>query len=244
MRDHNGTYAPVAQLDRVSGYEPGGQRFESSPVRFLQFEILMQIKKIISSPLKNNTYVLIKEKKALAIDPTFESIEKILHFLNEEKVSLEAILLTHSHFDHISGVAKLKRETKAKIYVHRLDSENLEKPGSDKIPLFEKIEGAIPDVHLNDGDIIYFEKAPIKVLHTPGHTRGSVCYYLENEKMLFSGDTLFAGTYGYVRSEESKKQILASLKKLSKLPKDTKVYPGHGSATTIEQESWLEEDLF
>lgn len=207
----------------------------------------MQIKKIISSALGNNTWLLSKDGKALVIDPTTESVKKILVFLQEHKLQLESILITHSHFDHISGVAKLKKETDAKIYIHKLDSENLINPGSDRLPLFEKIERATPDIYLEDGDKIFFQSIEIQVIHTPGHTLGSICYYLKKEKILFSGDTLFAGTYGNVSFPTSKKELMwVSLKKLSNLPKDTKVYPGHGRETTIEKESWMDraEDLF
>ncbi len=193
-------------------------------------------------PLGTNAFIFGCEetKQCAVIDPGVGSAAVLLRFLRDKDLFLEKILLTHSHWDHIAGVAELKRETKAVIYLHPLDNRNLERPGSDKIPLFVPVEGAYADHPLQDEQILYVGHLQVHVIHTPGHSPGSVCFYLPEQKLLFSGDTLFRGTIGNLElptaSEES---MWPSLKKLAALPPDTRVFPGHGKDTTIGQESWL-----
>ncbi len=179
-------------------------------------------------------------KRCAVIDPGVGSAKVLLDVLRDKKLLLEKILLTHSHWDHIAGVAELKRETGAAVYLHPLDAQNLEYPGSDKIPLFVPVEGAHADELLQDGQILDVGHIKVHVIHTPGHSPGGVCFYLPGQKLLFSGDTLFRGTIGNLQlptaSEES---MWPSLKKLAALPPDTRVFPGHGKETTIGQESWL-----
>ena len=202
----------------------------------------MLLKIFIVGSLGTNTILIVCEetKKAAIVDPAFGALEKVLPFIEQNNIKLEDILLTHSHWDHIGDVKKIKEKTKAKIYVHKLDSENLTHPLSYKIPAFEKIEGVDADTLLSDGDKIKIGNIEIKVIHTPGHTPGSVCYYIEKEKVLLSGDTLFSGGMGNISSPISKPDLMwGSLKKLSKLPSSTKVYPGHGVPTSIGEEKWL-----
>lgn len=204
--------------------------------------ICMILKNFVVGPLENNTYLIYCDstKRGVLIDPAFGSYEKVIPFLEKEKIQLEAILLTHSHWDHIGNVKKIKDKTGAKLYIHKADSKNLNNPGTDKIPSFEKIEGVKEDSFLKDGDKIKVGNIEIEVIHTPGHTPGSVCYYIEKENILISGDTLFAGSMGNINSPTAVADFMwDSLKRLSKLPPKTKVYPGHGPSTTIGKESWL-----
>lgn len=232
-------YAPVAQLDRVPGYEPGGQRFESSPVQ----PIFMNIKIFVSGPLSNNTYLITceKTKKSAVIDPAFGSFELLKKFVEENGLKLEKIFLTHSHFDHIADCAKVKDYFKAKVYIHKADSENLKHPSTYGL-ISEKIEGVIPDIFIEDKDEILIGEIRVEVISTSGHSAGSVCYYVPKEKALFSGDTLFKGTYGKISLPTSRPELmLSSLKKLAVLPPQTIVYPGHGRSTTIADEKWLKD---
>ena len=202
----------------------------------------MEIKKFVSGLLETNSYLIIdeKNKKAALIDPAKGSKDKILSFLEKNDLSLEAILITHSHFDHIGDVRSLQEKTKACVYIHKEDEKNLEKPGADGIAPFEEIEGAKADKNVKENDLIEIGDLKIEVIHTPGHTPGGVCYYLEKEKILFSGDTLFSGTIGNLSFPTcSEKDMWISLKKLSSLPVDTIVYPGHGEKTSIGKEKWL-----
>jgi hydroxyacylglutathione hydrolase len=150
------------------------------------------------------------------------------------------ILLTHSHWDHTAEVSLLKEQLQVPIYIHKEDVKNLEEPGSDRLPLLYPIRAVKPDDYLYDGQILMVGELAIEVIHTPGHTPGGVCFYLKQQKALFSGDTLFKGTIGNLSFPTARPKLMwASLERLAKLPKDTKVYPGHGPATTIGAEEWL-----
>ena len=193
-------------------------------------------------PFQTNAILLgcSKTKRAALIDPGVGSAALLLEALQKKDLFLEKILLTHSHWDHIAGVAQLKRETGAEVYVHSADAKNLESPGSDHIPLFVAIEPASADHLLHGGEILELGELKIHVIHTPGHSPGGVCFYLPEQKVLFSGDTLFYGTIGNLSLPTgSAEEMWPSLQKLSALPSDTRVIPGHGKETQIGRESWL-----
>lgn len=153
---------------------------------------------------------------------------------------MEAILITHSHWDHIADAKKLNSFFGSPIYVHQKDSFNLCCPGSDGLPLFIHIEGIKPDYDLVDGQILTIGHLQIRVIHTPGHSPGGVCFYLEKEKILLSGDTLFKGAIGNLSFPTANPDAMwSSLKILGQLPEDTHIHPGHGLPTTIGAESQL-----
>jgi glyoxylase-like metal-dependent hydrolase (beta-lactamase superfamily II) len=202
----------------------------------------MILKKFVCGPLENNTYLIACEnkKQALVIDPSFGSAKEILSFLEKNNLKLDKILLTHSHYDHIADVKSLKERLFSSIYVHKLDSKNLIDPGSDEIFSMFQIEKVVPDFYIKENDLIKLGDITFKVIETPGHTPGGVCYLIEKEKILFTGDTLFKGSYGRVDFPTSNKEdMIKSLLKLSKLDSKIIAYPGHGDKTTIKDESWL-----
>jgi glyoxylase-like metal-dependent hydrolase (beta-lactamase superfamily II) len=195
-----------------------------------------------SGPADTNAYLVAceKERKAVVIDVPFESTEPILRKASELSLTIESILLTHSHWDHTAEVGLLKEQLHIPVYVHKEDAGNLEVPGSDKLPLFFPIQGIKPDGFLADGDERMVGQLRIVVIHTPGHTPGGVCFYLPSEKVLLSGDTLFRGTIGNLSFPTARPSLMwSSLKKLAALPPETKVYPGHGGPTTIREEQWI-----
>lgn len=197
-----------------------------------------------SGPLSTNAILLGCEqtKKAACIDPSMGSFDFFQKELKKNDLEPIAILLTHSHWDHIADVAKLKEKYSIPVYVHELDVANLEKPGADGIPLMVPIESAVADHTFKDGDHISIGSLDIQVIHTPGHSKGSVCFYLKKEKILLSGDTIFKRSIGNVSfpfSEPTK--MWESCKILSELPPDTRVIPGHGPETRIGLESWLKD---
>ncbi|MBX9744406.1 MAG: MBL fold metallo-hydrolase [Chlamydiales bacterium] len=199
----------------------------------------MIVRTFCFGPLGTNAILLACKKTRLSavVDPGVGSIETLLKALQEDNLVLDKILLTHSHWDHIAGVNDLKRETKAPVYIHPLDRENLEKPGSDRIPLFFPIQGVQPDYLLQDQEILEIGHLQVEVLHTPGHSPGGVCFYLPKEHLLLSGDTLFRGGIGNLQLPTSSPQDMeCSLEKLAALPGHTRVIPGHGKETTIGQE--------
>lgn len=197
-----------------------------------------------SGPFDTNTILLGCEttKKGAIIDAPPESIEHLLSRIELLDLHVDKILLTHSHLDHIAEAAALKKALQAELFVHEADRANLEHPGVDGIPLLFAIEPAFPDHLLKDGESISVGTLSLSVIHTPGHSPGSVCFYLSNQKLLISGDTLFRGAIGNLHLPTAEpEKMWQSLKKLSKLPYDTKVIPGHGSATTIGAESWISD---
>lgn len=170
----------------------------------------MEIKDLIVGPLLTNCYLLISEKETAVIDPV-AGLKEILKEIGERK--LNYIILTHFHWDHTLGAPKLKEKTGAKILIHK-DEKNFIKFKVDKF--------------LEEGDEIKIGDSSLKVIHTPGHTKGSIC--LMGEKVMFAGDTIFADGIGRTDLPGgSKEEMERSLEKLSKILKPgMKIYPGHG----------------
>ncbi len=165
--------------------------------------------------------------------------ERSIPAVLSENIKLKYILLTHGHFDHILGVDGLKKATDADVVIHKNDEEHLIDPKKSLA------DGNFPepqtpvnaDITVCDGDVLTLGKNEIRVMHTPGHTRGSVCYILENERAIFTGDTLFCMTAGRTDFfDGSEADLNESLKKLVALDGDYKIYPGHSKDTTLERE--------
>ena len=195
----------------------------------------MEIKRIVGGMLFTNTYILFSQREITVIDPGAD-IEKIERELPEKRV--DRVLLTHGHLDHIYFTDKLRNEYGAKVYIHEedrifLSDFALNSPGDFPKGL-EKRE-YVADGTFSDGDIIAVGDTSCEVIHTPGHTPGGVCFYFEREKALFSGDTVFKGTYGRTDfPSASEEVILRSIKKLfSKIP------DGHGLSTVAAAEKPL-----
>ena len=159
---------------------------------------------------------------------------------NVKRLYIEKILLTHSHWDHIVDVAALKAATGAKVFVHAEDAENVRNPGADRLRAMLEVQGVEPDELLSDGQVVEVGQLKLEVLHTPGHSPGCVCFYLAEEKLLLSGDTLFRGAFGTLSVPTAEaERMWPSLKRLAKLPLDTRVIPGHGKETTLGREQWM-----
>jgi glyoxylase-like metal-dependent hydrolase (beta-lactamase superfamily II) len=175
--------------------------------------------------LQTNCYILAQEERCLVIDPGDEA-EKVLAFLEQNGLTLEAILLTHGHFDHVGAVKELAAETDCRVF---LCQEELALPGTMTAgPLYHT------DFY-GEGDQLTLAGMTFEVLHTPGHTPGSVCLRFGNH--LFSGDTLFAGSCGRTDFPGSSPAAMGrSLTRLAQLEDEIEVYPGHGEASTIGEE--------
>ena len=187
-------------------------------------------------PLQTNCYIIYGEdKKAVIIDPAFYP-DKIIEVLESYGLKADKILLTHAHFDHIMAVEQL-RELGAELYVHHSDEEMLYNPKLNYMQEFmgKSIEFEKAEHILSDGDTIDFCGGQIEVVHTPGHTKGSVCYIVGD--LMFTGDTLFCGSIGRTDLYGGSMDTLnESLKKLISLDKDYTVLAGHGSQSTLEKE--------
>lgn len=202
----------------------------------------MLVQAFPSGPFETNAYVVVcqKTKKAAIIDPAPESGRKIKDWIEKNHLIPEKILLTHSHWDHIADVAYCKKQFDVPVSIHENDRSNLEMPGSDGLPCWIDIEPVSPDGFFKEGDRISIGNLCLEVIDTPGHTPGGVCFYAAEQNVLFSGDTLFRGTIGNLSFPSCVPHLMwESLAKLTKLPPNTKVYPGHGEITTIGEESWL-----
>lgn len=193
--------------------------------------ILKRIKVETSLGEATNCYVVMDEntKETMVIDPGGEP-EKIIEMIEILQSNLKYIYLTHCHGDHIGAVSELKRRRGGKILIHRDDAEGLD---NEKINLSSCINmGEIEleaDSRVDDGDLIHLGELEFKVIHTPGHTKGSTSLYCEKEGLVFSGDTLFRGTWGRTDLPTSSFEsiIKSIINKLLVLPDETIVYPGH-----------------
>ena len=179
-----------------------------------------------------------KSKETMVIDPAGD-VDKIVEMLDILNANLKYIYLTHCHGDHIGGVKELKERTGGKILAHRNTAENLLDPNIS-LTTYIGLEGLViqVDSRVDDGDLIHLGNLEFRVIHTPGHTSGGSCLYCEEEKLLFSGDTLFRGTWGRtdVPTGNFEDVINSITKKLMIFPDETIVYPGHGKSTMIREE--------
>jgi glyoxylase-like metal-dependent hydrolase (beta-lactamase superfamily II) len=196
----------------------------------------------VIGPIATNVHVLADERtrEAIAIDTATPSLAWIAEELAARDWTLKLIVSTHGHWDHIGDNAAVAEHTGAEIAVHALDRERL----TDPQPLWAPFEivPSVPAVDLAEGSEVRFGSLRLSVLHTPGHTEGSVCLYDADAGLLFSGDTLFAGGWGRVDLPGGDPdEMVASLARLSTLPDPVRVYPGHGAETTVGRErAWLE----
>lgn len=193
----------------------------------------------ILGDIGTNVYFVINTEtmETIIVDPA-DNGEYLLDQAEMRDYYISGILLTHGHFDHIYAINDLKRHRDIPVYACAAEEKLLADPELNRSAAWAKPYAVKADVLLNDGDEFDLAGFHIRMIHTPGHTAGSCCYYIEDEKVLFSGDTLFAGSYGRTDLPTgSQTAIVKSIKeKLLVLPPEVQVYPGHEDFTTIEQE--------
>lgn len=188
------------------------------------------VKTFVSSMNEANAYLLISGHEAAVIDGD-DAYHDIATVLDEQELALKYLLVTHGHKSHVQAVPMLKESFGGSICMHQSDTELLRESG---IP-FE------PDMPLKDRASLPLDDCVIQVLHTPGHTPGSLCFYVKKARALFTGDTLLKGEYGKIWGPHSMGLMLRSLKRLNSImPPKTTVHPGHGSQTTMSREAWLD----
>ena len=204
----------------------------------------MKIKALVVGPIMENCYILYDEQtlEGIIVDPGDEATS-ILNVINNLKLHIKYIVNTHGHADHIGALKDLKDKTGAPVYASAIDAPEIEHPSGSDGPL--RVQGCPVDVTVGDKDTITLGAMPWKVLLTPGHTEGGICLFLdaadtnhpEADNVLISGDTLFCGSIGRTDFPGGNdKQMRASLRRLSQLPDDTVVLPGHNSPTSIGEE--------
>ena len=195
----------------------------------------MDIKYMVLGPVATNVYLVRNEERGevVIIDPS-DRADRIAATIKEAGDTPVAILLTHGHHDHIGAVEELKKEFGIEVYAHKDELALLADPSMS----FARGITVTPDKLVEEGDKLSLAGFDIRVLHTPGHTAGSCCYYLPEENVLFAGDTLFCGSYGRTDlptgDQATIEKSVARL--LTDLPEDTAVCPGHESFTTVEFE--------
>lgn len=185
--------------------------------------ICLKIQRFTGGMLEGNGYVIYQEngKECWIIDPGYGA-KRFIAFVKENNFDLNGILLTHHHYDHVGAVEKIKNELDCKVYLHRNDCDIYGKP---------------VDVYLEDGDIIELGDEKIRVIHTPGHTKGSVCFMAEKSKVCFTGDTVFNVDLGRTDLEDgSESEMLDSIRnKVDGWSNDIMIYPGHGDGCTMKK---------
>jgi hydroxyacylglutathione hydrolase len=185
-------------------------------------------RKFSPSGSEKNEYLLINQDEAATID-VCESCDEVLEILYREKLSLKYLLVTHAHRSHLTALPKLKTAGGGTFCLCKDDYDLLKTSGVE-------IE---PDTFVKDNAKLELGDGVIRVLHTPGHTRGSLCFYVKNVDILFSGRTLDKDGYGTIWGPTSMSYMLLSLKRLDGAIASATVYPGRGESTTMQKEAWL-----
>ena len=192
----------------------------------------MTIKTFVLGLLSNNTYLVINEqdKSCFLVDPSTPS-KDLAEYIENNGLQLEGILLTHGHFDHIGGVQFFKEKFGGKVYMHDKDVEFIDNP----LKMGRKYDKFFVDTLVNDGDELNLCGSKIKVIHTPGHSLGGVCYVLDN--VIFCGDTIFRGSYGRTDLRGGDfNQLYQSVNKILNMNGNYTLLSGHGAPTTSEFE--------
>lgn len=195
----------------------------------------MKIRNIDGRGFSSNTYILENNSEAFIFDPSAKENE-VARALDEMSAKPAGIILTHGHFDHTLSLAALREKYGVPVYIHALDNEMLsdsEKNGG-KLLLWREFENAPADKTFEDGDELILGEDTVKVIHTPGHTKGSCCFLAGH--ILITGDTLFAQGFGRYDLYGGNGDVLfKSLSSLKKLDGTLKIYPGHGESSTLER---------
>ncbi len=195
----------------------------------------MNIQRFVVNAMQTNCYLLYREDggEAIIIDPGSRELRNVLQHVSEHGLKVTTCLLTHGHYDHICGIEKV-RELGAEVYADEHEVELMENEEMNVSLKFHRPYTASPDKTFTDGDILSFAGIDLEVIETPGHTEGCVCFYLREENVLFTGDTLFrlsVGRTDFLKGDPIAQK--ASLQKIFALPSDTLCLTGHNEETTI-----------
>ncbi len=183
----------------------------------------MKRKRFTGGVLESNGYVVYNNEggNCIIIDPGY-SPKVFLDFMKKTGLTLKGIVLTHHHYDHTGAVKRISSETGCPVYLHREDCDMYGEP---------------VDFYMEDGDVIDVDGISLQVIHTPGHTRGSVCIYSEKDRVCFTGDTIFNVDLGRTDLEDgSEDQMIRSVTEIiDRWPNDIMIYPGHGDGCTMKK---------
>lgn len=196
-----------------------------------------RIRTFVLGEFEANCFVLIRDSNAIVVDPG-DDPDTLAAFIDSRHLTVSAFLLTHGHMDHVSAVGPLSRQFSAPVHIHSADLTWAFSPDNTWEPHYPQPQPPAGDIiQLADNQALTIAGLSIRVLSTPGHTPGSVCFLIESERRLLTGDTLFAGSVGRTDFPGgSSSQMQASLRRLCALPDDITVFPGHGILTTMGRE--------
>lgn len=188
----------------------------------IEMEKIMKIKRLIGGNLESNGYIIYDQigGECFIIDPGYNG-DKFLSVTNELNLNVKGILLTHHHYDHVGGVEKIREISGCNLFLHKADCDMYKKPVEEM---------------LDNGDSITLGNEEIIVIHTPGHTKGSVCYYSEKSKLAFTGDTIFNVDLGRTDlSDGSPSDMEKSIKNIISLwSNEITIFPGHGDSCNMK----------
>ncbi|MFW6074133.1 MAG: MBL fold metallo-hydrolase [Chloroflexota bacterium] len=202
----------------------------------------LQIERFVGGPLFTACYALIvPDREAILIDAARDAWRSALDTIDNAGATLTLVIATHGHWDHIAGMAELQRAG-YEIAGHPGDKQWFSDPMGDREDLPFIIEPVTLDREVSDGDRLDIAGVAAQVLHTPGHSDGSISIWLQDHDAVFTGDTVLKGGAGYLdRPKSDARALAASVRRIAQLPESTTIYPGHGAPTTVGAEAWLEE---
>jgi glyoxylase-like metal-dependent hydrolase (beta-lactamase superfamily II) len=205
----------------------------------------LEIHTVPGGPLETNAYLVVDPDTltALLIDTPPQTRDEIVRLVGELGVTVERIVLTHAHWDHIVDAAALRDALEAPLLAHPAADARLASPGSSVMDLPYTIGPVTPDEHLEEGDTVRLGEHAFAVLHLPGHDPAHIALYSEADKVMLGGDVLFPGGHGRTDIEGADQATMVrTLARLLELPDDVTVYPGHGVETTIgDERAWMRQ---
>ncbi len=201
----------------------------------------MQVHSFTVGPIDTNSYLIVLDGHALAIDPGQDAAPVLTAAAADLDATIDTVLNTHGHWDHVADNAALVQHTGAPLLIHAADAPMIETSEPQTFGFDLPWEPSHPTALLEEGSEVTLGDLTFTVLHTPGHTPGGICLLSDEHQVLISGDTLFAGTYGRVDLPGAEPDLMVeSLNRLAGLPPTLTVHPGHGPPTTIAAErDWI-----
>lgn len=204
----------------------------------------LDIRTFPSGPVETNAYLVIDEETgaALIVDAPVDVLQELIDSATEAGATVERLIITHTHWDHIGDAAAIKAHFGVPVAAHPLAVPGLEQPGSSVGELPFEIPSVTPDELLEDGDTVELGEHRFIVMHLPGHEPAHIVLYSEGDSTFLGGDVLFPNGHGRTDLPGSDQAVMnQSLARLAGLPGDVVVYPGHGAPTTIGTEAWLQD---
>lgn len=202
----------------------------------------ISVVRFTAGPLDTNSFLAMDSEWGVAImvDAPWGVTSRVVAEIQSRTLRVVYLIITHAHWDHVSDASALRDAAQTVIAAHPLERPQLEAPAETLYEVPFEIPAVHPSVLLEDGDVLDIGALHFHLLHTPGHSPGSICLYEPDQQLLFSGDTLFHNGYGRTDLPGgSEEEMWKSLVRLSGLPPQLHLFPGHGPESTLGEEDWL-----